>query len=127
MIDFTGRLDGKAFEGGAAKDYALVLGNDTFIEDLENGLVGARAGATRNLAVTFPADYRHAPLAGQTVHFEVTVHEVTEPVLPEVNAEFAKLLGIADGERGTPARRDRANLEREACGRSRAPWCASRC
>lgn len=120
VIDFTGRLDGKEFDGGAAKGYALVLGSGTFIEDLENGLVGAQAGDTRNLAVKFPADYRHAPLAGQAVDFEVTVHEVAEAALPEVNAEFAKLLGIADGDVARLRDETRANLEREASGRSRA-------
>lgn len=120
LIDFSGRLNGEEFGGGSAKNFPLVLGTGTLIEDLETGLVGAKAGETRNLAVKFPADYRHPKLAGQSVDFEVKVHEVAEAVLPEVNADFAKQFGIADGDVMRLRAETRGNLEREATARSRA-------
>lgn len=120
VIDFTGLLDGKEFDGGAATGFPLVLGTGALIEDLEAGLVGTKAGDARRLAVKFPADYHHAPLAGRTVDFEVTVHEVAEAVLPELNAEFAQLLGIAGGDVARLRDETRANLEREAVARARA-------
>lgn len=119
-IDFTGQLDGKEFEGGSAKNFSLVLGSNTLAGDLEQGLTGAVAGDRRRLSATFPADYRHAPLAGKTVVFEVTVHEVAEPELPALNEEFARSLGIADGSLEKLRAEVRANLEREAQSRSRA-------
>ncbi len=119
-IDFVGRLNGAEFDGGSAKGFPLVLGSGALIEDFENGLVGAQAGDARSLTVKFPADYRHTRLAGQTVDFEVKVHDVAEAVLPEVNTEFAKQLGIADGDVARLREETRANLEREAAGRSRA-------
>lgn len=119
-IAFTGRLDGQVIEGGSAENFSVVLGSNTLLPDLEQGLIGARAGATRTIPVTFPGDYRHAPLAGKTVVFEVSVHEVAEPVLPEVNEAFARALGIADGSIEKLRTEIRANLEREARRRSRA-------
>ena len=68
----------------------------------------------------FPKDYRHTLLAGQTTEFEVKVHDVAEAVLPEVDAEFAKLLGIQDGDVARLRDETKANLEREAAARSRA-------
>ena len=112
VIDFTGRLDGQDFDGGAATGFPLVLGTGALIEDLEAGLVGTKAGDMRRLAVKFPADYHHAPLAGRTVDFEVTVHEVAEAVLPELDAEFAQQLGIAGGDVARLRDETRANLER---------------
>lgn len=119
-IDFSGKLNGEEFGGGSAKNFPLVLGTGALIEDLEAGLVGAKAGETRNLAVKFPADYRHPKLAGQRVDFEVKVREVAEAVLPEVDAELAKQLGIADGDVARLRAETRGNLEREAVARSRA-------
>ena len=94
-IDFTGRLNGAEFDGGSAKGFPLVLGTNTLVEDFENGLVGAQAGDVRSLTVKFPKDYRHTLLADQTTDFEVKVHDVAEAVLPEVNAEFAKVAGAS--------------------------------
>ena len=119
-IDFTGRLNGAEFDGGSAKGFPLVLGTNTLVEDFENGLVGAQAGDVRKLTVKFPKDYRHTLLAGQTMDFEAKVHDVAEAVLPEVNAEFAKLLGIQDGDVARLRDETKANLEREAAARSRA-------
>jgi len=118
-IDFDGKLDGEPLQGGSAKDFALVLGSGTLIDDLEKGLVDAKAGDTRSINATFPGDYRHQPLAGKSVLFDVTVHEVAEAVLPEVNEELAKQLGVQDGSVEKLRAEIKANLEREAAQRSR--------
>lgn len=119
-IDFTGRLNGKEFEGGKAAAFPVVLGSGTLIESLEQGLVGAKAGETRDVPTRFPADYRHAALAGQTADFQVQVNEVAEAVLPSVDEAFAKELGVKDGSVEKLRAEVRANLEREAASRARA-------
>lgn len=118
-IDFQGSVDGKPFEGGAASDFPLVLGNNTLIDGFESGLVGAGAGETRTLDLQFPDGYRNAALAGKATQFVVTVKQVNEPVLPEVNADFARALGVADGDVETLRREVRGNLERERDDRAR--------
>jgi len=120
LVDFSGRLDGEAFEGGTAKDFPVVIGSHTLLDDLENGLVGVSAGETRTIAVQFPGDYRHEKLAGKSADFEVQAKSVSEPLLPVLDAEFAKRFGVADGDI-TKLRADvRGNLEREAAKRTRA-------
>lgn len=113
IIDFQGSVDGTVFDGGTARDFPLVLGNNVLIEGFESGLVGARAGESRTLDLVFPADYRNAALAGKNAQFAVTVKQVNEPALPEVNEEFARALGVADGKVETLRAEVRANLERE--------------
>lgn len=119
VMDFVGKIKGEQFEGGSATGFPVVLGSQTLIDDFEKGLVGVSAGEQRTVSATFPADYRHRPLAGQTVDFEVTVKEVGEPVLPAIDQEFAKQLGVADGSLDTLRREVQQNLEREAASRTR--------
>lgn len=119
LLDFQGMIDGAVFEGGEAKDFPLVLGNNTLIDGFESGLMGAVAGEQRTLDVNFPSDYRNTQLAGKAVQFAVNVKEVNEPVLPEVNDEFARALGVADGKIETLRAEVRANLERELAERVR--------
>ncbi|HEX8688895.1 MAG TPA: trigger factor [Solirubrobacterales bacterium] len=89
LIDFEGFVDGKAFEGGAATDYLLELGSSQLIEGFEEQLVGASAGETRQVEVSFPADYQAEQLAGADASFKVEVKEVREKVLPELDDDFA--------------------------------------
>lgn len=117
-IDFAGKLDGEPLPGGEAKDFFLVLGSGTLIEDLEKGLIGAKSGETKKIVAKFPSDYRHQPLADKTVDFDVTIHEIAEPVLPEVNAEFAKQLGVEDGDVEKLRAEIKSNLERESAQRT---------
>jgi trigger factor len=119
-IDFVGRLDGKEFDGGKANGFQLTLGSGTLIEDMEQGLVGAKTGDMRHIPARFPADYRHSMLAGQTADFDVKVNEIAEAELPELNEDFARNLGVADGSLDKLRSDVRANLEREAAGRARA-------
>ena len=93
VIDFVGKLDGEAFEGGTAKDYALVLGSNSFIPGFEEALVGLKVGDHKDVPLTFPADYHADNLAGKETVFEVTVNKVNEVTLPELTDEFAAKAG----------------------------------
>ncbi|MHB8741529.1 MAG: trigger factor [Sulfuricaulis sp.] len=119
-IDFTGRLNGEEFEGGKATGFALVLGSGTFIESLELGLVGSKTGDACHVPGSFPVDYQHAKLAGQTADFDVKVNEVAEGIVPEFNEAFAKELGVVDGNIEKLRVDVKKNLEREAASRARA-------
>lgn len=118
-IDFVGRLNGKEFEGGKADAFPLVLGSGTLIESLEQGLVGAKPGETRQVAAKFPEDYRHALLAGQTADFDIKVVDVAEAVLPEVNEALARELDVKGASVENLRHDVKANLEREAINRAR--------
>ena len=96
LIDFEGLLDGKAFEGGAATDYLLELGSGRLIEGFEEQLEGASAGDQREVPSTFPDDDRAEQLAGKEASFEITVKEVREKVLPDLDDEFAVSAGGFD-------------------------------
>lgn len=118
-IDFVGKLDDVAFDGGTATDFPFVLGEGKMLADFETGVRGAVDGDVRNFPVAFPDDYTAKELAGKTAHFEVTVRKVEAPKLPELDAEFAKQLGVADGDIEKLRADVRANLEREIAQRLR--------
>ncbi len=120
VVDFTGRKDGVEFEGGKATDFAFVIGGGQMLKDFETATVGLSAGESKTFDMTFPADYHAANLAGQTVQFDVAVKKVEAPQLPEVDAEFAKSLGIADGDVAKMREEVKANLEREVKRRIQA-------
>ncbi|HEU5337795.1 MAG TPA: trigger factor, partial [Sulfuricaulis sp.] len=119
-IDFVGRLDGKEIEGGKADGFQVVLGSGALIEDMEKGIVGAKSGDTRDIPAKFPSDYRHSPLAGQKVDFEVKIIGIDEATVPELNEAFASEMGVKEGGLDRLKSDVRANLEREAANRSRA-------
>ena len=89
LIDYKGFADGEAFEGGEGRDQLIELGSGSLVEGFEEGLAGAKAGDEREIEVTFPEDYRAEGLAGKEAKFEVTVQEVREKRLPELDDEFA--------------------------------------
>ena len=93
IIDFVGKKDGKAFPGGSAKDYHLVLGSKTFIPGFEDGIIGHEPGDSFNLDLTFPKDYGAQDLAGAKTTFEVLLKQVNEVVMPEINDDLAKKCG----------------------------------
>lgn len=93
VIDFTGKKDGVAFDGGSAKDYTLGLGSNQFIPGFEEAVIGHKAGDEFDVPLKFPADYHAESLAGTDVVFTVKLHAVKEVVLPEVNDEFAAKAG----------------------------------
>ncbi len=93
-IDYEGKLNGEAFDGGTAKGYDLVIGSDSFIDGFEDGLIGVAVGETIDLPLTFPENYGNADLAGKEVVFTVTVNEIKR--MPELTDELAST--ISDGE-----------------------------
>lgn len=90
VIDFVGRMDGEEFEGGQGSNYPLTLGSGTFIPGFEEQLMGAKAGETKLVKVTMPADYHAEHLAGKDVEFEVKINEIKRRELPQLNDDFAK-------------------------------------
>ncbi len=113
VIDFLGKKDGEPFQGGQASDYPFVLGQGQMLPDFESAVEGAKSGESKTFDLTFPADYFAKDLAGQTVQFEITVKQVQAPKLPEVDGEFAKGMGIADGDVAKMRAEIEANLKRE--------------
>ena len=118
VIDFVGKVDGEAFEGGSAEDYPLVLGSNSFIPGFEAGLVGVKAGDEKDVDVTFPENYGAENLAGKAAVFTCTVKAVKEPKAAEINDELAKQFGADDlaALKGQISER----LEAEYTGASRA-------
>ena len=97
-FDYHGILDGNAFEGGQAEDVLLIVGEGKFMKDFEDALIGMNVDEEKTFDFTFPEDYHGKDVAGKTVSFTIKLKSVESPVLPEVDAEFAKQLGIADGD-----------------------------
>ena len=93
IIDFEGHREGKPIDGAKASDYMLALGTNALIPGFEDQLTGMNRGETREIKVTFPADYNKKDLAGKDADFKVTLKEIKKKVLPELNDEFAKDIG----------------------------------
>jgi len=119
-IDFDGTMDGAPFPGGQGKGQELVLGEGKFLPEFELNVKNLKAGDTKSCELTFPADYHAKELAGKLVRFEIRVQAVAEPHLPELNAEFAKSLGVVDGDLNIMRAEVKGNLEREAKKRMQA-------
>ncbi|MBK8891280.1 MAG: trigger factor [Dechloromonas sp.] len=113
VIDFLGKKDGVPFQGGEAKDYPIVLGQNMMLPDFENAVEGTKAGESKTFDLAFPADYHAKDLAGQTVQFEITVKQVQAPKVPDIDGEFARSMGIADGDVAKMRAEIEANLKRE--------------
>ena len=96
VINFLGKVDGEAFDGGAAEDYPLVLGSNSFIPGFEDQLVGVKVGDDIEVKVAFPAEYGAANLAGKDAVFECKINAVKEPKPAEINDELAKQFGAED-------------------------------
>lgn len=119
-IDYRGTIDGSPFQGGEAQGYSLVLGESKLMKEFEGQITGMSAGESKSFELSFPADYHGKDVAGKTATFEAKVGEVAEPVLPEVNADFAKSLGVQDGDLERMRGEIKANLEREVGRRVKA-------
>ncbi|MFS4580058.1 trigger factor [Phaeobacter sp. C3_T13_0] len=96
VIDFVGKVDGEAFEGGAGDDYPLTLGSNSFIPGFEEQLVGSKSSEEKDVTVTFPEEYQAEHLAGKEAVFSCTVKEVKAPKAAEINDELAKKFGAED-------------------------------
>ena len=124
-IDFKGthaegENAGQAFEGGSANDFKFTLGEGRMLPEFEAAVRGIALGQSKTFPLTFPADYGAAALAGKAVTFEVTVKKVQQPVLPPIDAEFARSLGVADGDIAKMRNEIRNNLGREVASRLKA-------
>ena len=113
VVDFTGKLDGVIFQGGEAKDYPVQLGVGRMLPEFEAAIIGMKVGETKSFDMTFPADYHGKDVAGKEVTFTITLNKVEAPQLPELDAEFAKSVGIADGDVSKLTAEIRLNLQRE--------------
>jgi trigger factor len=118
VMDFVGKVDGEAFEGGSAEDYPLVLGSNSFIPGFEDQLIGAKEGEEVTVEVTFPESYGAENLAGKAATFDCTIKEVREAAPAEINDEMATKFGAEDLE-GLKAQISE-RLEAEYTGASRA-------
>ncbi|MCI4411656.1 MAG: trigger factor [Thiotrichales bacterium] len=96
-IDFVGSIDGVNFDGGSAQNVPLVLGSGRMIPGFEDGIIGMKAGDSKVIDVTFPAEYQAAHLAGKTAQFAITMNSVQQAQLPEVDADFIKTFGVESG------------------------------
>ena len=119
-LDYTGTINGEVFGGGEAKGFRVVLGEGRTLKEFETALMDVKAGDSKSFDVTFPVDYHASELAGKTATFAVEVTDVSAPKLPEVDMEFAKSLGVADGDVQKMRAEIQGNLEREVQNRVNA-------
>lgn len=112
-IDFRGTIDGQPFAGGEAQDFVFALGAGRMLPEFEAAARGMSAGEEKTFELTFPADYHGKEVAGKKASFTMTLKKIDAPVLPELDAEFAKTLGVADGDVTKMRAEVRANVERE--------------
>ena len=117
VIDFKGSVDGEEFEGGAAEDYPLVLGSNSFIPGFEEQLVGVKAEEEKAVEVSFPEEYGAENLAGKAAVFDVTVKAVKKPVPAEINDELAQKYGAEDLEALKGQIRERLEAEYQGAAR----------
>jgi trigger factor len=117
VADFTGKIDGEVFPGSEGKDVPVVLGEGGMLPDFEAALAGMKSGETKSFDMTFPEDYHGKEVAGKAVNFTVAVNTVEAPRLPEIDAEFVKSVGIADGDVTKLDGEIRSNLAREVSRR----------
>jgi trigger factor len=119
VLDFAGRVDGVAFEGGTGTDMAVVIGQGQVIPDFETALVGMSKGETKTAPVMFPANYGAKHLAGKAAEFDLTVKSVEGEVLPVVDDAFADAFGMAEGGVAALRAEVRKSMEREAAEATR--------
>lgn len=119
-VDFVGKIDGVEFPGGKADDYTFVLGEGRMLPEFEAATVGLKVGDSKAFPLAFPEDYHGKDVAGKTAEFTITLKHLEWAHLPEVDAEFAKSLGMQDGDLNKMRADIRVNLEREVAGRVKA-------
>jgi trigger factor len=119
-LDFVGKIDGVEFQGGKADDFAFVLGEGRMLPEFEAAAIGMKIGESKTFPLAFPADYHGKDVAGKTAEFTITVKKIEWAHMPEVDADFAKSLGIADGDLAKMRADIKQNLEREVGNRVKA-------
>ncbi|MGE0070235.1 MAG: trigger factor [Thiomonas sp.] len=116
-VDFEGRIDGTAFEGGKAEDFTFIQGEGRMLPEFEAATKGLQAGQSKIFELHFPEDYPGRAVAGKTAQFTLKVTQVEWPLLPAVDADFAKALGVEDGDVQRLRDDIRNNLSREVKSR----------
>jgi trigger factor len=119
-VDFVGTIDGVEFQGGKAEDYAFVLGEGRMLPEFEAATLGLKVGESKTFPLAFPEDYHGKDVAGKTAEFTITLKKLEWAHMPEVDAEFAKSLGIEDGSVEKMREDIKVNLEREVNARIKA-------
>jgi trigger factor len=112
-VDFEGKIGGETFQGGKATGFAFLLGEKRMLPEFEANAAGLKAGESKTFELKFPDDYHGKDVAGKAASFTLDVKKVEEPKLPELDADFAKQLGVADGDLAKMRGEVRANVERE--------------
>lgn len=112
-VDFGGTIDGAEFPGGKGENFVFTLGEGRMLPEFESAARGMSPGEAKTFALAFPADYHGKEVAGKTASFAMTVKKIDEPRVPELDAEFAKALGVTDGDVAKMRAEVRANVERE--------------
>jgi trigger factor len=118
--DFAGTIDGQPFEGGKAEGFVFLLGEGRMLPEFDAAARGMSEGEEKTFELKFPDDYHGKDVAGKTASFHLHVKKIEQPQLPELDAEFAKTLGVADGDVGKMRGEVRANVEREVAKRIEA-------
>ncbi len=113
VVDFEGKLDGEAFEGGSAEDFSVELGAGRMLQGFEDALIGMKAGDEKEADVTFPDDYPAENLKGKNVVFAMKVKTVSAPELPKVDKAFIQKFGVEDGTQKSFKAEIKNNMERE--------------
>lgn len=119
-VDFVGSIDDVEFPGGKADGYAFVLGEGRMLPEFEAATLGLKVGESKTFPLSFPEDYHGKDVAGKTASFTITLQKLEWAHLPEVDAEFAKSLGVADGDLAKMREDIKVNLQREVAGRVKA-------
>ena len=112
-VDFAGTIDGAEFPGGKGENFVFTLGEGRMLPEFESAARGMSPGEAKTFALAFPADYHGKEVAGKTASFAMTVKKIDEPRVPELDVEFAKALGVTDGDVAKMRAEVRANVERE--------------
>ena len=118
-LDYTGKIDGEPFDGGADTNAQLVLGSNTFIPGFEDQLIGMKAGDEGEVKVTFPEEYPAEHLAGKEATFDVLIHEVGKPGKTEINDDLAKTLGLDDLDKLKEVIKEQISSQYEAQSRQK--------
>ena len=119
-VNLVASIDGKQVESTGEKGIDLVLGEPNRIAAFDDELVGGEVGTSKKFEITYPKDHHPAQLAGQAVGYEVTFNSVAEPILPKIDAEFAKSLGVDDGDIKKMRAEIKLSLEQEVEKRVKA-------
>lgn len=113
IVDFKGVIDGEAFAGGSSDNYAFVAGQGQMLPEFDQAVIGMKEGDSKTFDLAFPEDYHGKDVAGKTAQFTIVMKNVAAAILPEIDAEFAKMLGIVDGDVAKMRDEVRKNVERE--------------